>query len=453
MVGNNYLKQLAPLQSCFYQLFWLFPISKHMGEKWRCAHGCKRHVLLRHDPVHHVAYETGHGLVETGRNPLKPPLTTCPTCHIICAVMQKRAFRWPRFSLDRTRRGDLAQQIAAGLRTAIRTGYYRSGDILPPVRDLAEILQVSKGIAEQAIALIREEGLVSPRPAVGSVVCAKDRPLWKGQVLIVMPPGGIQHYMNVVCAEVHDALIEAGYLALTVTVPRIGNRKFDFALLDLMMRQQIDLVVQLHDQPEITKWLSSMRVPFVRLSVDAQGRRTRNCVGAVRKSSEAAITELAAHCRESGVKDVLFVVAWGRELAEELLRAACANLMVWKLDLPPAMPGPQVSQRALDAMSSRLEDGWRYPELVIFDDDYVASGAITALLYAGVRIPGDIRVATLSNRSSGSGLVFPIPLTRIEVDAISDGRIVATAVLDYLKNSTFPANLTIGPKYIVGETF
>ena len=28
----------APLQSCFYQLFWLFPILKHKGEKRRCAH-------------------------------------------------------------------------------------------------------------------------------------------------------------------------------------------------------------------------------------------------------------------------------------------------------------------------------------------------------------------------------------------------------------------------------
>ena len=27
----------APLQSCFYQLFWFFPISRCLGEKWRCA--------------------------------------------------------------------------------------------------------------------------------------------------------------------------------------------------------------------------------------------------------------------------------------------------------------------------------------------------------------------------------------------------------------------------------
>ncbi|MBE6398182.1 MAG: winged helix-turn-helix transcriptional regulator, partial [Lentisphaerae bacterium] len=104
--------------------------------------------------------------------------------------MQKRDFKKPMFTLDRSRRGDLSRQVSAGLRTAIETGYYQPGEILPPVRDLAEILEISKGIAEQAVARLREEGLISPRPSVGSVVCASDRPLWKGQVLIVVPPDG-----------------------------------------------------------------------------------------------------------------------------------------------------------------------------------------------------------------------------------------------------------------------
>ena len=56
--------------------------------------------------------------------------------------MQKRDFKRPKFSIDRSQRGNLARQIADGLRTAIETGYYRPGDILPPVRDLAEIFGV-----------------------------------------------------------------------------------------------------------------------------------------------------------------------------------------------------------------------------------------------------------------------------------------------------------------------
>ena len=35
-------------QSCFYQLFWLFPISKRMGEKRRCARGTPSPNLLLH---------------------------------------------------------------------------------------------------------------------------------------------------------------------------------------------------------------------------------------------------------------------------------------------------------------------------------------------------------------------------------------------------------------------
>ena len=74
----------------------------------------------------------------------------------------KSEFKAIPFALDRSRRGDLAAQIATGLRLAIETGYYKAGDILPPVRDLAPMLDVSKGIAEQALALVREEGLINP---------------------------------------------------------------------------------------------------------------------------------------------------------------------------------------------------------------------------------------------------------------------------------------------------
>ena len=121
-------------------------------------------------------------------------------------MRNKTPYRTPPFTLDRTRYGDLARQIAAGLRTAIETGYYRPGDVLPPVRDLGEILGVSMGIAVQAVARIREEGLISPRPRVGSVVCPKDQPLWKGHVVIVVPPGIGNPCENLVFAQLRDTL-------------------------------------------------------------------------------------------------------------------------------------------------------------------------------------------------------------------------------------------------------
>ena len=72
---------------------------------------------------------------------------------------------------------------------------------------------------------------------------------------------------------------------------------------------------------------------------------------------------------------------------------------------------------------------------------------------AGIRIPDDIHVTALANRSSGGGLAFPVPFTRMEVDSIADGRTVASAVIEYLKTGAFPSGVTVGPKYVRGKTF
>ena len=74
------------------------------------------------------------------------------------------------FSIERQRRGDLAGQIADALREAISTGYWRPGDILPPIRELAQRLEVGRVNVERAIARLSEEGLLNPRPKVGCVV-------------------------------------------------------------------------------------------------------------------------------------------------------------------------------------------------------------------------------------------------------------------------------------------
>ncbi|MBR6588114.1 MAG: hypothetical protein IKK82_11930, partial [Kiritimatiellae bacterium] len=67
------------------------------------------------------------------------------------------------------------------------------------------------------------------------------------------------------------------YLAQTVTVPRKSNGKFDFSLLELMLRQQTDLVVQLHDKAEISNWLSKQGAVFVRQTAHIVG----DCLAAV----------------------------------------------------------------------------------------------------------------------------------------------------------------------------
>ncbi len=218
-------------------------------------------------------------------------------------MRSKSEFKEIPFALDRSRRGDLAAQIAAGLRMAIETGFYKAGDILPPVRDLAPMLDVSKGIAEQALALVREEGLINPRPRVGCVVLDRRDRLWKGHVVIVVPPGRGNPLDNMIHVTVRDSLIAAGYLVSSASVAETAPGKFnDFALLDTVLRQPTDLVVQLQGQECVARWLSRRGIPFVRLGLT--DLKPPNCVGLVRRDDDLVLADFVAHCQETGVKSV-----------------------------------------------------------------------------------------------------------------------------------------------------
>ena len=367
-------------------------------------------------------------------------------------MRSKTDFRKPPFSLDRSRHGDLAEQIATGLRTAIETGYYPAGSVLPPVRDLAQMLDVSKGIAELALSRIREEGLVSPRPRVGSVVCAPDRPLWKGHVVTVIPPGLGNPFDTAIHAVVRDRLTAAGYLVTPVTVMETRPGRFDdFALLDTVLRQQTDLVIQLHQQETISRHLSRNKIPFIRLSGDDEPHL--NCVGAVRHDFGMALAEFAEHCREAGVKSVLQVADVIRADATELL--ARIGVSVTTLRTPASMrngPDFDLTTWAADTFHKRLAKGHGWiPDLLFFQNDHLTTGAMLALGVSGVRIPEDVRVVTWANRRYGP--VYLKPLTRMEIDSPAIGATLADCVLEYLKTGAFPDGVVVGPEYIRGETF
>lgn len=356
--------------------------------------------------------------------------------------------------LERRYRGNLAGQVADVLRGALVTGFYKPGDVLPTIRELAEKLEVGRVNVERAVSRLTDEGLLNPRPGIGCVVCDAGVTLWKGRVLVVVPPGTGSMADIPMSTVIRDFLTLNGYLTHVVTVDRTPEGRFDFALLDLMTRQKTDLVVQLHDKPEISGWLSSRKLPFVRCTSGGAQERPPACVGTVRRSNAAAMTVFAEHCAGEGVRNVLIAAAWDvRDVAESLRKAGISS-RIWRVPIPPGTTGTEVSRLALEAMTERLSGHGRcdFPELVYFDDDYLASGALTAMLYAGVKIPEDVHVVTVVN-PVGSGLVFPVPLTRLEMNTPDWGRSVAEHVLGYLKTGEFPEDAVIGPEYVRGGTF
>ncbi len=366
--------------------------------------------------------------------------------------MKKNSYKNPPFSLDRTRYGDLAVQLASSLRTAIETGYYKAGDILPPVRDLARLLGVSAGIAAQALSIVRDEGLISPRPCVGSVVCAKNRPLWKGHVVIVMPPGPGNHSDNTVYSRLRDTLTAEGYLTTPVTVAETRARLFnDFTLLDTVLRQQTDLVILLHNQDNIARWLSRRGADFVRLTLGTFS--PPHCLGLVRRDDYAALTPFLARCRETGVRRVVQVMGFPcADLADPLGKAdICVETMRY-----PCWREEDLSRHLTDwtieAFGRRFAKEGRnwLPDLFFFNDDHIATGGLLALTAAGVRIPEDVRVASWANRDYGPS--FLKTLTCMEMDNDAIGNTIADSVLELLQTGSFPQGVVVGPKYIQGET-
>ena len=205
-------------------------------------------------------------------------------------------FKMPPFAVT-----GLAVQVADALRNAILTGYYAPGDVLPPIRKLASITGVSQVLVVRAIRILREERLITPRPHVGSVVCAKERPLWKGVVVVVMPSGAPVHYLGVVSATLREALSDDGYLALEATVSHRRTGAFDFSFLDTMLDRHVNLIVQLYDKPEVSRHLVRTKLPYIRFTRDMK-RDPKGCVGSVRIRMDARVPDFVAHCRERGVR-------------------------------------------------------------------------------------------------------------------------------------------------------
>lgn len=65
----------------------------------------------------------------------------------------------------------LHEQIAEQLETLIRAEELRAGDRLPPDRQLAELMAVSRPTVREAIRLLQHRGLVEVKPGSGTYVC------------------------------------------------------------------------------------------------------------------------------------------------------------------------------------------------------------------------------------------------------------------------------------------
>ena len=325
------------------------------------------------------------------------------------------------FRVERSAAGSLSKQMTDGLREAIVSGRYKPGDVLPTILEWSNLLDVSIRVPEAAVAALAKEGLITVQKRIGCVVNPRRQNVWNGRVLVVVPDG--DH--NVLVGRIRARVCEAGYMFSQVTVVKKGNGRYDFKQLSHELKSRPDFTLLVENRPEIERLLSKSGVAFGVFGKDRCA--LAGCVANFYRNNDAAVPEIVAHCEKAGVKRILQVTkeTGGYFDAVPQLRKFGFDVAEWLTPVVFECGRAEGTERgAFAAFRERFaKDGRKWlPDLFVFTDDFVAAGALIAMLMEGVRIPEDVKVISLANK--GIGPVYPVSLTRVENDPVRHGEML-----------------------------
>ena len=352
------------------------------------------------------------------------------------------------FTINHNLAANLSDQVADGLRQAILSGYYRSGEALPKFADIAKALGVSMRIPREAVAQLAAENLVSPRPRVGSIVLGAKEMLWKGQILaIVSDRGEGSFHASIMLGEMRRQFVAAGYLFTSAAITRLPHGGCDMSYLDLVLRQHFDFIFPLHCPASVYRRLDGLGIRWARLEGLASDSPNASFLG--------DLTPFLEQCSARRIRKVLLASYGSLDLYRDLkARFIAAGLRVeshraYAIDSPIYLEQlERESMRYFLRRFRRPRETW--PDLILWADDFLAFGGLTALQELGVRIPDDVYAVTLANK--GFGPVYPRTLTRFEFDSVETGRLAALNVLSRLKGAD-PGPIRNIVTYQVGESF
>ena len=360
------------------------------------------------------------------------------------------------FKVDRAAAGSLSKQMTDGLREAIVSGLFKPDTVLPTILEWSKLLGVSIRGPEAAIAALAREGLLIARKHTGCVVAPRRAgSVWNGRVLAVVPDGDHVYYQNVLVGRLRARVAEAGYLfSQTTVLRRGGDGRYDTRQLEHELASKPGFTLLVGNRPELERLLSRSGVAFGVFGEEPCA--LPGCVANFRQDTAAAVATLVKQCVRARVRNVLQVskATGGVFDAVPSLREKGIEADVFTTPVQHEFGRAEGTARgALAAFRAKFAAEGRawLPELLVFTGDYVASGALVAMLEAGVRIPDDVRVVSLAN--AGLGPVFPVPLTRIVNDPFEHGDVLSDAVCAFLSGRKIRGGRKIVPRYVVGESF
>ena len=336
------------------------------------------------------------------------------------------------FSVEQRLSRPLSQQLADGLRTAIRSRQCADGDVLPPISEWAARLGCSTRVPREAYARLRAEGLLVQRPRCGTTVCLNGAKVWNGHVMVVVVGEMVGFYRIKIVETIASRLEARGVKVTRAVVPRINSRRCDLGRLRAYLDEKPDLVLHQTWVESVVREISS-RVAHISISGSTNWLRMPRCAGGIDEDINSAYVELVDRLQAAGVERVAVAdfQRYDHAIYGILERAGIATV---RWTFPPERPNnvALIRQAAFDGMRSLVsKPGFKFPQVVYFADDYVAQGALMAFASMGIEIPRDVSVVSFCNR--GDMPTSPVELARIETDPAGVGARAADAALAYLR--------------------
>lgn len=361
-----------------------------------------------------------------------------------------RTANWLR-PVVRTDPRSFGEQIAEMIRRAIASRVFRAGEPIPGLRSIAADAGVSVRAVREAVRILEQEGAVVARQGLGCLVQRRTGlPVHRGNVLIVVSGGADSVYQNIVVGQVGDRLQEIGWSASHYIAHRMAGDHLDVSRLQQALAMKPDFVFSLTTK-DVGNALAASGVPWAvayHLPV-----RFAGCVGRMWHGRSEAVTRMVRRCVQKSVRTVLVValdVGFSFE-REKLEAAGIAVEMLLVRRVHSRECSLFLRKGAYDGVRRRLlRKDLPRPDLVYFADDGVAYGGFLAVAELGIRIPQDMKLATLS--LAGISPVFSKPVSRIEVDPFAVGDAYADAIIRYLRTGRFPSDVSVEAKWVEGET-
>ena len=329
-----------------------------------------------------------------------------------------------------------SEKIAEALRSELKAGRWKAGERLPSVAELRERFGTGTFAIRAAVRNLRDEGFVELRPRIGIVATEKGGIAMKGRILFVCVGARGSYFAQRLSVRMSQRFDAARWSYVPIFLESAHDGNINVSPLIRQIAEGARFAMVLACERQVMDVLSRAGVPYVVLN--GYAREYPDAVGVVREDFRAGYDDLINAMRKRHVKSVVeFDVERLMDRAFKVQFASAGVVMrrvlcdidngcTWTLADMKRLGHAAVSR--FFAVGRNRENP---PDVVLFDDDYLAEGGLVALYEAGLRIPQDIRVVFYSNK--GNEPVLGVSAARIENDPVACADVVAKYVLKLLE--------------------